>query len=375
VSLSVVVAACAATALVAFGLNAVLTPAVRALAHRRQWYDIPDERKIHTGLIPRLGGAAMLVSALLAATLVVLALPLLGITAPVGLRAALFAVAGIALVTAAGVVDDIISLRPRTKFVFQIAAALVITMGGIQVDSIALPYVGRVEFGVFAVPITVLWFVSLTNAVNFIDGMDGLAGGIAAFAATGMAVIALLQGQFVTAAIAFALLGAIAGFLIYNLPPASIFMGDSGSHFLGFTLALLPLLGISRAASLGTLIVPITLLLIPVLDVAAAIFRRLRMGLPPWQADREHIHHKLLDLGLSDRKILVSVYSVCAYLAIVSVTVVVLPRETELFLVLVVWAGILVAYAVLAYLRNQRARAQSRGGRAAGASDARDRQA
>ena len=288
-----------------------------------------------------------------------LVLPALGVAAPITLHEAMFVVAGIALVTGAGAVDDVINLRARTKFLFQVAAALLIAIGGIQIDSVSLPYIGRIHLGVLAVPITVLWFVGLTNAVNFIDGMDGLAGGIAAFAATGMAVIALLQGQLVTAVIALALLGALAGFLTYNLPPASIFMGDSGSHFLGFTLALLPLLGISRAASLGTLLVPVTLLLIPVLDVAAAIVRRTRARKPFWKPDRDHIHHKLLDLGLSDRKILVAVYSVCAYLAAVSITAVILPREMELFLVLVVWAGILVAYGVLTYLRKQRANAQA----------------
>ena len=356
----------AAAALLSFLLSVVLTPAVRRLARVRRWYDIPDARRIHTGLIPRLGGVAMFAASGLTVVVALLVLPAFGVEAPITPRAALFALAGLVLVTGAGAVDDVINLRARTKFLFQVVAALLVALGGIQIDSIALPYIGRVDFGVFAVPITVLWFVGLTNAVNFIDGMDGLAGGIAAFAATGMAVIALLQSQLLAAAVAFALLGALAGFLVYNLPPASIFMGDSGSHFLGFTLALLPLLGISRAASLGTLLVPVTLLLIPVLDVAAAIVRRTRAGKPFWKPDRDHIHHKLLDLGLSDRKILVAVYGVCTYLAVVSVTAVILPSETELFLVLVVWAGILVAYGVLSYLRKQRAsvRANRRAARA-----------
>lgn len=349
----------AGVALLSFALSALLTPAMRQLARIRRWYDIPDARKIHTGLIPRLGGVAMFAATSVAVLVALIVLPALGVEAPITPRTALFVLAGLVLVTAAGAVDDVNTLRARTKFLFQVVAALLIALGGIQIDSVALPYVGRVHFGVLAVPITVLWIVGLTNAVNFIDGMDGLAGGIAAFAATGMAIIALLQGQLIAAAVASALLGALGGFLIYNLPPASIFMGDSGSHLLGFSLAILPLLGISRSASLGTLLVPLTLLLIPVLDIAAAIVRRTAAGQPFWKPDRDHIHHKLLDLGLSDRKILVAVYSVCTYLAVVSVATVILPRETELFLVLVVWAGILVAYAVLAYLRKQRATART----------------
>ncbi len=359
----------AGVALLSFLLSALLTPAVRRLARVRRWYDIPDARKIHTGLIPRLGGVAMFAAAGVAVLVALIVLPTLGFESPIEPRTALFILAGLVLVTGAGAIDDVINLRARTKFLFQVGAALLIAIGGIQIDSITLPYLGKVHFGVLAVPITVLWIVGLTNAVNFIDGMDGLAGGIAAFAATGMAVIALLQGQLVAAAMAFILLGALGGFLIYNLPPASIFMGDSGSHLLGFSLAILPLLGISKAASLGTLLVPLTLLLIPVLDIAAAIVRRTRARQPFWKPDRDHIHHKLLDLGLSDRKILVAVYSVCTYLAVVAVTAVILPRETELFLVLVVWAGILVAYGVLAYLRKQRASARAARRTADGSSD------
>jgi UDP-GlcNAc:undecaprenyl-phosphate GlcNAc-1-phosphate transferase len=339
-------------ALAAFIINIVLTPFIIRLAHRYKWYDFPDRRKIHTGLIPRLGGPGIFIS-LLAACLLA---PILGflvsgrsesLSLPLRLLAPAF---GILFIHLLGLIDDFKSLRALLKFALQLAAAAVVTSGGYVIRSLTIPYLGSTSLGIFAYPVTVLWIVAISNAVNLIDGMDGLAGGIAAFAALAMGIIALIQGQILPAIFALAVFGATVGFLVYNFPPAKIFMGDSGSYLLGFCLAVLPLMGISKVAAFGSLILPITLLTVPIVDTASAIFRRLRQGRSIASPDKEHIHHKLLQIGMSERQILAVIYGFSVYLGVVAITSVILPKETNVYLILVVWVGSLLAYGIVTSL-------------------------
>ena len=351
---TVLLAVMAAVVVVAWLAGGVLTPLVTRLAHRYKWYDIPDSRKLHTGLIPRIGGLAMFVSMALAAACGFAALTLLERLAatPVGPLAA--AAAGVAMIFGVGLYDDFVPLRARTKLFLQAVAATIVAASGMRVDTIAIPLLGDLNLGGMAVPLTVFWIVGMTNSVNLIDGIDGLAGGISAIAAAGMAVIALLQGQLLTALVALALFGALGGFLLYNWPPASIFMGDSGSHLLGFALAILPFLEIGGAATLHTLVVPATLVLIPIVDCGAATVRRLRQRRSVGSADNDHIHYVLRALGMSDRKILLAVYPVCAYLAVVAITTTVLLHGAAIYLVMVSWAGVLLAYGVLVAVHSHR---------------------
>ena len=342
-----VVPGSALVAVAAFGLNAVLTPAVTRLAHRHRWYDVPNWRKLHTGLIPRIGGLAIFLSLALAATAGLLLLAVLGAPLAGPVMPLLAAAGGVVLIFAVGLYDDFAPLRARTKFLLQIVAAFIIAVGGVQIGTISLPLLGRLELGIAAVPLTVLWIVGMTNAVNMIDGMDGLSGGIAAFAAAGMAIVALLQGYVLTAILAVALFGALLGFLLSNWPPAAIIMGDSGSHLLGFVLAILPLLEVGSAATLHTLLVPVTLVLIPILDCAAAVVRRIRQRRSLGAADKSHIHHRLLALGLGHRQILVAVYAACGYLTVVAIASVVALRGAAVYLTVVAWAVVLLAYRLL----------------------------
>lgn len=361
---AVPVAVAAAAAIAAGG---VLTPLVKRVAHRYQWYDLPDSRKLHTGLIPRIGGLAIFLALTVGAGAGAGAGAALDLLRP-GLQPPLLAAfAGAALIFAVGLFDDFVPLRARVKLLLQIAIAAVTALAGLRVESIALPLLGQVELGAAAVPVTVLWIVGMINSVNLIDGRDGLAGGIAAFTAGGMAVIALLQGQLVTAVVAVAVFGAACGFLAHNLPPASIFMGDSGSHLLGFTLAILPLLDIGGAATLHTIMVPVTLMLIPIVDCGAAVLRRVRQGVPLSTADTDHIHFILRDLGLSDRRILLVVYPACAYLAVVAVVTSLLLREAALYLMLITWAGVLLAYATAVAVHTNRRKQQAAAAQAHGA--------
>jgi UDP-GlcNAc:undecaprenyl-phosphate GlcNAc-1-phosphate transferase len=343
----------------AFLVNLLLLPLILRLAHRKKWYDRPDSRKIHSGLIPRLGGPGLFFSFAVSSILAGLLSPgISGVRVLEPRLAALFG--GLAIIHMVGLYDDFNSMKVVWKFLLQVVAAAIIAAGGFLVRRITLPYVGSLSLGLAAYPLTVVWLVGIANAVNLIDGMDGLAGGIAAFAAGAMGVIAVLQGSARGAVLAFALLGALGAFLVFNFPPARIFMGDSGSLFLGLTLAALPLAGgIPRSSSFGTLIVPVTLLTVPILDTAAAIVRRARSRRSILSPDRQHIHHKLLSMGLSERQILSVVYGMCAYLALVAVSSVVLPKEINVYLILVVWVGSLLGYWVLSYLVGKNRKSES----------------
>lgn len=350
-------------AAIALVINLILLPLILRVAHRRKWYDRPNSRKLHSGLIPRLGGPGIFLS-FTAASLVTPALlrwlsggSLRGLLQP--RFAALYV--GVTLLHLVGLLDDFKNLRAAWKLVLQFTAAGIVVAGGFLIRSLTLPYLGTFQLGAAAYPITLLWLVVIANALNLIDGMDGLAAGIGAFAAAAMGVIAVLQYSPASAVLAFSLLGSLVAFLIFNFPPARIFMGDSGSLFLGLLLAALPLVdGIPAVTAFGSLIVPITLLIIPILDTITAIARRLRHRRSIISADKQHIHHKLLAMGLSERQILAVVYAVSAYLGLVAVTSVVLPREINVYLILVVWVGSLLAYWLLNYVekRNRQSRAQ-----------------
>lgn len=347
----------------ALGLNLVVIPTILRLAHRFKWYDLPDHRKIHTGLIPRLGGPGMYLSFLCVALLTPILVTLItGGTVTVGYTLRFIALfLGVSLIQAIGLIDDFRPIKALLKFFLQLLAAIIVTAGGFLIRSVTLPYLGSLGLGLFAYPITVLWLVGISNAVNLIDGMDGLAGGISAFAALSMGIIALIQGSTVTSVLCFALFGAILGFLVFNFPPAKIFMGDSGSLFLGFCLAVFPLVGgISKVSAFGTLLVPVTLLTIPILDISTSVIRRLRNKVSIIHPDKEHIHHKLLDMGLNQRQILWVLYGFSLYLSVVAITSVILPREVNVYLIFVVWVGSLLGYGLLYYV-NTRQRSASTG--------------
>jgi UDP-GlcNAc:undecaprenyl-phosphate GlcNAc-1-phosphate transferase len=344
-----------------FTLSAGLMPFVIRLAHRRRWYDLPDSRKIHKGLIPRIGGTLLWGSTIAGAAAVSAVLLLLPESRQVpGFFAGrfLFLFLGVSMIHFLGLVDDFRDLPAAVKLSVQLLSAAFITLSGLMIRSVSIPYVGTVHLGIFSYPLTVLWIMGFANAINLLDGMDGLAGGVVVIASLALGAIGVIQGHLLSAVLSLALFGSTAGFLLYNLPPARIFMGDSGSYFLGTCLAVIPLLGVSKAASVGTLIIPLTLLTVPIIDTLAAIVRRIRKRRSPLSPDKEHIHHKLLDMGFSERKILILVYSFSLYLGLVAIGTVVLPREANVFIIVVVWVGSLLSYYLLDNLRRNRKSAE-----------------
>jgi UDP-GlcNAc:undecaprenyl-phosphate/decaprenyl-phosphate GlcNAc-1-phosphate transferase len=310
----VAIGAMAVAAVLAF----VLTPLVRRLAIRIDVVDRPEQRRVNTRPIPRGGGLAVMA----AFAIVVAAFELFDggtlVRRPVFLYTSeLLAVLGGGIAAAAiGALDDYLDLRARWQFVGQLGLAVAAVGLGITVAAVNNPFgPGLFIFpALFAVGFTMLWIVGMINSINFIDGLDGLSSGIALIAAITLGVISLTPqiGQPYIAVLCFALAGALLGFLRWNFNPASIFLGTSGVMFVGYTLALLAILGTAKVA------VALLVLAVPIIDTFWIIVRRLLARRSPFSPDRGHIHHRLLDLGLSHRQTVLLIYGICAALAILS---------------------------------------------------------
>lgn len=306
-------------AFVSFVVSSLMLPYIIQLASKHDLFDSTGGRKIHSGKIPRLGGIGIALgwTAGLLATLFVSALLNPGaVSFP--LRFLVIIGAGL-IFHGIGLVDDIHTLRAYKKFIIQCIVALVVALAGFRFDSIHLPFMADpIRIGWFAVPLTVFWIVGVANAFNLIDGLDGLAGGIGLIIAGVWTLIFFKVGSYLSSYFALALAGAILGFLLYNVPPALVFMGDSGSLFLGFLISILPLLSMVESGQgngdSASLLSAIALCSVPIVDTLAAILRRFKRKVPLFTPDRKHVHHILLDLGMSNRRILAILYSSTASL-------------------------------------------------------------
>ena len=281
-----------------FGLALALTPLAGRLARRVGALDHPlIARKLHRKAVPRVGGLAIAAAFLGGIGLAALA----GGHAVHGQRIVVIALAGL-LVVAVGTVDDVRGLSPRMKLVAQIGAAALVWAGGLRIEAVANPLGAALPLGDLSLPFTVLFLVGAMNAMNLIDGLDGLASGIAAVAAAAAVAVALRRGDPVLAVSGAAVAGACLGFLRHNLRPASIFMGDSGSLFLGLVLSASSIPGAGEGARGTDLLAPVVALGVPVVDTAMALVRRAARGSPIFWGDREHLHHRLVSLGFSPRQ-------------------------------------------------------------------------
>lgn len=282
-----------------------LTPAVRRLALRAGVLDQAlSSRKVHGRPIPRLGGLAMVAAFLTAVAAVALADERVAALLRADARRLGALLLGALVVAGLGLHDDLHGAGARTKLSVELAVAGLLYAAGLRVEVLDLPFLAPIALGALSLPVTVLWVAGVTNAVNLIDGLDGLAAGVALVAALATGALALLGGGHATALLAAALAGAALGFLRSNTHPASIFMGDTGSLFLGFLLAALPLLGGAGGAggqAPAGLLGPALVLGVPIADTLLSIGRRLLRGAPVFRADRGHLHHRLLDGGLGHR--------------------------------------------------------------------------
>ena len=280
-----------------------LTPSVKRLALRLGAIDRPGGRRIHKRPVPRMGGLAIVLGFFLAALLFCPRETLLAL------------LPGALLIAAMGAADDCLGLRPGVKLLLQLAAAALAVRGGVVIRV----FLGQPLPGALAVGLTIFWFVACTNAVNLIDGLDGLACGISALGALTMLLVSLAASAPPAGLILAALTGACLGFLPYNRCPAQIFMGDLGSQFLGYVLAAASVLGALKLHALFSFFVPLLALSVPLADTAFAFFRRILRRKSPFQADKSHIHHRLLALGLTQKQAVALLYAVSSVFGLLAV--------------------------------------------------------
>jgi UDP-GlcNAc:undecaprenyl-phosphate/decaprenyl-phosphate GlcNAc-1-phosphate transferase len=288
-----------------------------ALAHR--WVAPPrSARHLHSKPIPRLGGVAIFAAFVVSIAAVWMTLKLLGIPPAFSSSRLLWILGPACIIFALGLCDDIHPLSPWIKFAVEIGAGLLLCAGGFSVVQIGSVF-GQHQLGsVTGVLVTVFWVVWITNAFNLIDGVDGLAAGSALFATLVVFVNALISGDMLMSFMTAALAGCVLGFLRYNFNPATIFLGDSGSLFIGFTLSALALTEARKSPTLIAVSIPVVALGLPIMDTVLSVARRFLSGKPLFSADREHIHHKLLEKGLSQKQVVLLLYAVSGLFGVMS---------------------------------------------------------
>ena len=307
---------------VAFLAAFATVPVAKRIAFKFNAIDYPGARRVNKIPIPRMGGIAMFFGVFVALTFEMVCESFFTDWTDLYRSSHFLSVnyvgvlLGLSIVTLVGAIDDIRSLSPKVKMLGQIAGAVVIVASGVMLASIKNPFApGFIEFGWFAYPLTVFYLVAFMNVINLIDGLDGLASGIVGIAAFTLLMIAVGKGRVETALLSVMLLGVTLAFLRYNFAPASIFMGDSGSLFLGAMLGTISLLGVMRAPTVLVLAASLVIAAIPIMDTTVAIIRRLKNHQPIQQADAKHLHHKLLHEGFSPKESVIIIYAWTAFLA------------------------------------------------------------
>jgi UDP-GlcNAc:undecaprenyl-phosphate/decaprenyl-phosphate GlcNAc-1-phosphate transferase len=314
------------TLVVCFVASLVLTPLIRKLAFRIGATDTPNQRKVHQKIMPRLGGLAVYIS-------FIIGLLILHPENPYNSAI----IIGSLIIMATGILDDLFELSAKVKLAGQLSAALVVVLlGGVQVNVVNIPFGSQVEFGILSVPLTILWIVGITNAINLIDGLDGLAAGVSSIALLTIGGMAVIMGDGYVVAMALIIMASTIGFLFYNFYPAKIFLGDTGALFLGYMISVLSLLGF-KSVTMISLIVPVIILGVPVSDTFFAIIRRFVNKQPLSEPDKSHLHHCLLRLGFSHRQTVLMIYAMAALFGLVAV----------IFSMATVWGALVVVGVLL----------------------------
>ena len=349
----------AAALVVALVVALVSTPVVKNLAIRVKAVDVPkDGRRMHDHPIPRMGGLAIFLGFLLSVLLFLELTP--------QMRGMLL---GAVIIVVLGIFDDIYSLPTMFKFVVQIVAALVAVLSGNVIEAVSNPNVFSAdlywELGWLSIPVTVIWIVAITNAVNLIDGLDGLACGVSTISSMTLLVIALVVSEADVAILMAALAGGCLGFLPYNMNPAKIFMGDTGSTFLGYILAVVSIQGLFKFYTIISFAVPFLMLGLPIFDTCFAFIRRIAHGQSPMHADRSHVHHRLIDMGFSQKQAVAVLYIISAILGLSAVVLTSVGAVKAMLFLLALCAA--AGVAGLIFINNNE---KKNGGRSGGEQDA-----
>lgn len=296
------------TAIICFLASIALTPLVKKFAIYIGAVDKPNQRKVHERIMPRLGGLAIFISMLIGFAI---AQPHSQFTWPL--------LIGATIIVITGVFDDRFEISPKVKLLGQILAAAVVIYGGVQIPIINLPFGATIDLGYFSIPFTLLWIVGITNAINLIDGLDGLAAGVSSIVLITIISMAIIMGNnLFVVVVGSILLASTLGFLIYNFHPAKIFMGDTGALLLGFMISVISILGFKNI-TVFSLILPVIILGVPISDTLFAIIRRIVNKQPLSAPDKSHLHHCLLRLGFSHRKTVLLIYAMSAFFGIAAI--------------------------------------------------------
>lgn len=310
---------------VTFVICLILTPIVIKLCRKYNIVDIPkDSRRVHSKPMPRIGGVAIVTSMLIGFLIYYLLtkdIPSIALN-----EKFLGYIIGGLIIATMGLIDDLVNLRARYKFFFQLAAGLVVYYFGIRITGIKIPFIypDMIDFAWWIdLPLTLLWIIGVTNAINLIDGLDGLAAGITAISATSLLIIFIATSASLEAIIISAVLvGAVLGFLPYNFNPAKTFMGDVSANFLGFTMAVVSILGFAKGYTMIAIIAPVLVLGIPIFDTVFAMVRRFLKGQPMLKPDGGHIHHRLIKRGFSQRQAVILLYTITTLLCMLAILLV-----------------------------------------------------
>ncbi len=290
-------------------ISLTVTPIVRVFAYKIGAVDVPkDNRRMHKKPMPLLGGLSIFLGFTISGLLFCELTP--------SMIAAWF---GGLLIITIGILDDKYALNAWIKLIGQIAAAAVaVGLGGVQIDHINL-FGKYIHFGVLAIPITILWIVGMTNAINLIDGLDGLACGVSAISSTSLLIVTLMHADLTVAMLTAILTGACIGFLPFNRNPAKIFMGDTGALFLGYMLSVLSIIGVFKTTAVVSFLIPVIIFGYPLFDTVFAFARRILQGRSPFSADRGHLHHRIIDMGFNVRQSVSILYCICSILGILAI--------------------------------------------------------
>ncbi len=340
---------------IALAASFLLTPWVRNIALKRNIVAQPGKRMVHDRRVPFLGGAAIYLAFIISIAFTFYLSRQFRIEFSDKLCGL---VIGATIIVLLGLWDDINNIKPMVKLIGQIAVAILLFGYGFRIELLTNPFVGgEIQLPIFlSMLFTITWIVGLINAMNLIDGLDGLAAGITVIVALALICIALYLGNYVTVFLLVILSGSLLGFLWFNFHPAQIFMGDAGSMFLGFILAAVTLMGSQhKSATAVVLLAPITVLTIPIYDTFVAIVRRASKKGSVFKADKRHIHHRLLSTGLTQKQIVLFIYLTTLYLGIFAFLFVLIPEKYALILLVLLALGVLMAMRVIGFIeRNAR---------------------
>lgn len=330
----------------AFLISFLTTPLAKKIAFKVGAIDQPKDRGVHTEAMPRMGGIAIVLGFMITLLVVTPFIPLLNWKQFLGVSA------GAIIIFILGFFDDIHNLNAKFKLIFQILAALMVTSAGIKIQFLSLPFFDNslISLQAFSTPLTVIWIVGVTNAVNLIDGLDGLAAGVSSIASICLMALSIHSGYPLALVLTATLAGSCLGFLPYNFNPATIFMGDTGSTFLGFILAVTSILGLLKSYTIATIFVAVLVLGLPIFDTAFAIIRRFLNGKPIMEADRGHLHHRLMDKGYSQKQAVVTLYGISGGLGLAALAL--STQDLRFVLGIFIIMGLLFYMNIIRYNQN-----------------------